>query len=216
LPPDRHAGAAADVGTRIAQTLGAPGPWLVALAFGAYSAQWLAVIGFLPSIYRDAGLAPGWTALATAGAAAINIVGNLASGRLLQRGVRAPRLLALGFFSMGVGGVLAFSPLAGEGAAGALLRYAGVLALSGIGGVIPGTLFSLAVRLAPGERTVSTTVGWMQQWSAIGQFAGPPLVAWVASRAGGWESSWLVTGGCALAGLALAAVASRLPPLRGH
>jgi CP family cyanate transporter-like MFS transporter len=92
----------------------------------------------------------------------------------------------------------------------------GVLALSGIGGVIPGTLFSLAVRLAPGERTVSTTVGWMQQWSAFGQFAGPPLVAWVASRAGGWQWSWVVTTGCAAAGLVLAAWAARLPRLRGH
>jgi MFS family permease len=73
-----------------------------------------------------------------------------------------------------------------------------------VGGLIPGTLFSLAVRLAPGESTISTTVGWMQQWSALGQFAGPPLVAWVATRAGGWQWSWLVTGGCAVAGLGLA------------
>ena len=48
---------------RIAQTLRAPGPWLVAFAFGVYSAQWLAVIGFLPSIYlavrRRAGVGRG-------------------------------------------------------------------------------------------------------------------------------------------------------------
>jgi hypothetical protein len=53
---------------------------------------------------------------------------------------------------------------------------------------------------------VSTTVGWMQQWSSFGQFAGPPLVAWVATQAGGWQWSWLVTGACALAGLALASL----------
>ncbi len=69
---------------------------------------------------------------------------------------------------------------------------------------MPGTLFFLSVRLAPGEGTISTTVGWMQQWSAFGQFAGPPLVAFVATRSGGWEWSWLVTGVCALAGLMLA------------
>jgi MFS family permease len=72
------------------------------------------------------------------------------------------------------------------------------------GGLIPGTLFSLAVRLAPDERTVSTTVGWMQQCSSLGQFAGPPLVAWVASRTGGWQWSWVVTVSCAAAGLGLA------------
>lgn len=78
-----------------------------------------------------------------------------------------------------------------------------------VGGLIPATLFSLAVALAPGERTVSTTVGWMQQWSSMGQFVGPPLVAWVASRTGSWESSWWVTGACALAGLGLARLIGR-------
>jgi hypothetical protein len=51
----------------------------------------------------------------------------------------------------------------------------------------------------------------VQQWSAFGQFAGPPLVAWVASRAGGWQFTWLATGGCALMGLLLATlIAARL------
>jgi hypothetical protein len=36
-------------------------------------------------------------------------------------------------------------------------------------------------------------------------------VAWVASRAGGWQHTWLATGGCALVGLVLAArIAARL------
>jgi outer membrane lipoprotein SlyB len=75
-----------------------------------------------------------------------------------------------------------------------------------VGGLVPATLFSLAVRLAPGESTISTTVGWMQQWSAIGQFAGPPLVAVVASAVGGWQWSGAVTSACALAGLLLASL----------
>jgi MFS family permease len=125
-------------------------------------------------------------------------------------------LLAIGFASMCVGGFLAFADILPAGIADVSLRYCGVLALSAIGGIVPGTLFSLAVRLAPSEQTVSTTVGWMQQWSAFGQFTGPPLVAWVAARAGGWQWSWLVTGGCAIAGLLLAAWTSRMPAARGH
>ena len=189
---------------RVGRTLTARGPWLVALTFGVYSAQWLAVIGFLPSIYLSAGVAPALAAVATALAAAVNMVGNLASDRLLQRGVAPGHLLALGSLVMGAGGFLAFSDWLGQGAAAGPLRYLAVLAFSMVGGVIPGTLFSLAVRLAPGEDTVSTTVGWMQQWSALGQFAGPPLVAWVATRAGGWQWSWVVTGACAACGLVLA------------
>jgi hypothetical protein len=115
-------------------------------------------------------------------------------------------LLYVGFAAMAIGGFLAFAPVWGgtDLTLAAAIRYGAVLMFSSVGGLIPGTLFSLAVRLAPGENTVSATMGWVQQWSAAGQLAGPPLVAWVATRAGGWHWSWLVTGGCALAGLWLA------------
>ncbi|MGZ5847009.1 MAG: MFS transporter [Ramlibacter sp.] len=217
LPPDPAAPAVhIDWKGRVGQTLRAPGPWLVAVAFGVYSAQWLSVIGFLPSIYHASGFAPAWAAIATALAAAVNMVGNLASGRLLQRGVPPQRLLAIGSLAMGIGGFLAFSDLLGAGAAAALVRYGAVLVFSMVGGMVPGTLFSLAVRLAPSEQTVSATVGWMQQWSSFGQFAGPPLVAWVAARAGGWQWSGVVTGSCAACGLVLAVCAGRLAPRSAH
>ena len=118
------------------------------------------------------------------------MVGNIASGRLLQRGVPAHRLLQCGFGAMALGAVLAFAPWSEAlPPAVAAVRYAGVLLFSAVGGLVPGTLFSVAVRLAPDERTVSTTVGWMQQWSAIGQFAGPPLAAWVAGASAAGTSS---------------------------
>jgi MFS family permease len=189
---------------RLAQTLRAPGPWLVAAAFAMYSGQWLAVIGFLPTVYAAAGVAGGAVAVLTALAAAVNIVGNLAAGRLLQRGVAPQRLLAVGYVAMALAAVVAYAGAveAGAGAPPAL-RYAAVLAFSMLGGMIPATLFALALRLAPGEHTQSTTIGWVQQWSSAGQFAGPPLVAWVASVAGGWHWTWAATGTCSLAGLAL-------------
>lgn len=203
----RRAGVAIGWWPRLRQTLGAPGPWLVALCFAMYSGQWLAVIGFLPTVYAQAGLGGGAAGALTALAAAVNMSGNIVSGRLLQRGLRPQSLLHTGFVAMCVGAWLAFGP--GEGAPAAL-RYAGVLLFSAVGGLIPGTLFSLAVRLAPNERTVSTTVGWVQQWSALGQFAGPPLVAWVAARAGGWGWTWAVTGACSVAGMLLAQRMARL------
>jgi MFS family permease len=138
--------------------------------------------------------------------------GSIASGKLLQAGMQPRRLLVWGYASMGVGAFLAFAAVwdSVDADVAFAVRYTAVLVFSMVGGVVPGTLFSLGVRLAPNERTVSTTVGWMQQWSALGQFAGPPLVAWVASRAGGWQWSWLVTGGCAAAGLVLAGVLGSL------
>jgi len=199
---------------RIARTLRAPGPWLASAAFATYSAQWLAVVGFLPTIYAQAGLPGAYAAVATALAAAVNMVGNIASGRLLQRGAAAPPLLQWGYAAMLAGAVIAFAPWAQDGAAVAAARYAGVLLFSAVGGLVPGTLFSLAVRVAPDDSTVSTTVGWMQQWSAFGQFAGPPLAAWAAARAGGWHAIWWITGACALAGMGIAVAITRF--LAGH
>ncbi|MBI2747208.1 MAG: MFS transporter [Burkholderiales bacterium] len=192
---------------RLRQTLSAPGPWLVALSFAVYSGQWLAVIGFLPTIYAQAGVAGGLSAVLTALVAAVNMLGNIASGRLLGRGVQPQVLLYTGFAVMGLGTLLAFFvwPLAAEGSGlPVTVRFLAVLVFSMVGGMIPGTLFSLAVRLAPGEGTVSTTVGWMQQWASLGQFVGPPLVAWVASSVGGWHWTWAVTGACSGMGLLLA------------
>ena len=189
------------LGRRVALTLRAPGPWFVALTFAVYSSQWLAVVGFLPTIVAQTGMSPLLTGLVAAGVAAVNVVGNAASGHLLQRGVPAPVLLATGFTTMAAGAVLGFAPLLEPGSAGRLLALG---LFSAVGGLIPGTLFALAVQVAPDERAVSSTVGWMQQWSAAGQVLGPPAVAWVASAAGGWERTWLATGACCLLGLALA------------
>jgi MFS family permease len=194
---------------RLRQTLSSRGPWLVALTFAMYSGQWLAVVGFLPSIYAQAGFSAGANGVLTAFAALVNMGGNIASGRLLQRGWRPEILLWTGFAAMGIGGAAAFAAIDGESLP-PLLRYFAVLLFSMVGGVIPGTLFSLAVTLAPGSRTVSTTVGWMQQWSSLGQFVGPPVVAAVAGLVGGWHWTWLATGFCAIMGAMLAAAIGRL------
>ena len=209
------AGAAAGLRTRIARTLRCAGPWLASAAFAVYSAQWLAVVGFLPTIYAQAGLPAAFTAVATALAAAVNMVGNIGSGRLLQRGWRPAVLLQCGYAAMLTGAILAFAPWASASTPGvALVRYAGVLLFSAVGGLVPGTLFSVALRVAPDDGTVSTTVGWMQQWSALGQFVGPPLAAWAAARAGGWHAMWWVTGAFAVAGMGVAAAIARF--LAGH
>jgi cyanate permease len=196
------------------QTLSKRGPWLVAVMFGVYAAQWLAVVGFLPSIYLQAGITGAALGGLTALAAAVNMVGNLASGRLLKAGRLPHHLLWTGYAGMILGTSLAFLPLTQDWP---WLRYAGVLLFSTLGGLIPATLFALAVRLAPSDRQVATTVGWAQQWSALGQFLGPPAVAWVAARAGGWQLTPLVTGACCAIGIVLAGLTAkhlRAMPLR--
>ena len=188
---------------RLASVLTHRGPWLVVLSFAVYSGQWLAIIGFLPSIYVQMGLSMATGGTLTAAVAAANMGGNIYSGRLLSRGINPPALLRWGFGAMGVGAFLAFAQWQ-SWQLPATLQFVCVVCFSALGGVIPGTLFSLAVRLAPGEDTVATTVGWVQQWSSIGQFAGPPLVAWMAAATGGWQWTWVVTGSFCMAGWWLA------------
>jgi MFS family permease len=211
VPPDapsaqRRAAAGERWPQRLAATLGSPGPWLAALTFGVYSAQWLAVIGFLPALYQQSGWGGALGAVLTALVAAVNMVGNIAAGRLLHRGVAPHGLLWTGFGAMALGAWLAF---AAPTADAPLLRYAGALLFSSVGGLIPGTLFGLAPRLAPGERSIATTVGWMQQLSALGQVGGPPLAAWLAAQVGGWQMTWAMTGLCCAAGAVLAALIGR-------
>ena len=186
---------------RLSITLRAPGPWLAALTFAVYAAQWLAVIGFLPTLYQQSGWGGALGAVLTATVAAVNMVGNIMAGRLLQRGVSARSVLWAGFAAMALGAWLAFGSATLHWP---VLRYGGALLFSTVGGLIPGALFALAPRVAPGEGHIATTVGWIQQWSAIGQMSGPPAVAWVASRVGGWDWTWAVTGAYGAVGLVLA------------
>jgi MFS family permease len=186
-PASEHTQAANDAWPkRLALTLKSPGPWLVALTFAVYSSQWLAVVGFLPTVYAELGLTAGMAGVLSACVALANVGGNVMSGRLLQRGWPAQRLLWIGFACMVLGAVGAYATWQGSGLPTA------------------GTLFASAMRLAPSEGTLSTTVGYMQQWSAFGQFAGPPLVAWVAASVGGWQWTWVVTASLSLAGAVLA------------
>jgi MFS transporter, CP family, cyanate transporter len=184
-------------------TISHRGPWLVALTFGCYTLQWMAIIGFLPTIYQESGIDIRTAGALTALVSLVNISGNVASGWLLRHGVPAQRLLLTGFAVMALGAWLSFG-LAQE--LPPLARYLAILLFSAVGGLIPGTLFNLAVVVAPSPQAVPPTVGWMLQWSFIGQFAGPPLVAWVAQTQGNWNQTWWVTGGACLAGSLLALI----------
>ncbi len=205
VPPDsasaRGSASAEPWRQRLVATVTTTGPWLGALTFAVYSAQWLAVIGFLPSLYAESGWGGVRGGVLTAVVAAVNIGGNVGAGWLLSRGWAPRTLMWVGFSAMGTGAFFAFSGLT---AGSPLAKYAGALLFSTFGGLTPGTLFALAPRLAPTERTISTTVGWLQQWSSIGQVCGPPLVAWVAIRVGDWQLTWVVTLACCVIGAGLA------------
>ena len=179
-------------------TLSAGRVWIVAVCFGMYAAQWSALIGFLPTIYADAHIAGPVAGLLTALVAGANIIGNLSAGRLLHKGVPAAILLTVGLSTMIVCAVVAFAL-----GAPVSVQFMAVFMFSAIGGLTPATLFMLAVTLAPTAQTTASTVGWVQQCSSLGQFAGPPVVGWVVYVLGGWQWAWVATSAFALVGIGL-------------
>jgi MFS family permease len=180
-------------------TLASRNVWLIALIFGVYAAQWIAIIGFLPTIYTAGGITGTTAGLLTALVAGSNIIGNLGAGRLLHHDISARALLITGFLTMMICAYIAFG--AGQGAT---VQFLAILAFSIVGGLIPATLFVLAIDYAPTPQTTSATVGWMQQCSSLGQFSGPPIVAWVVNTSGGWEWTWVATGAYAMLGILMA------------
>lgn len=183
----------------IKTTLKSGRTWLVATIFGVYAAQWAAIIGFLPTFYATNHLSGELAGALTAAVAGSNIIGNLVSGRYLQAGIKPQKLLMTGFMCMLLSAFIAF----GTGQ-GLIVQFVFIVLLSITGGLIPATLFFLAVTVAPSPQTTATTIGWVQQGSSLGQFLGPPVVAWVVSALGGWQWAWIATGAFALSGMALA------------
>ena len=172
----------------VRQTLASRNVWFVALSFLAYASQWMAVVGFLPSIYVVEGFSGTTAGLMAAIVGGSNVLGNFSGGRLLHKGFQPQTLMITGFLAMGLCSFVAFAfnvPTS--------VQLLMVFLFSAVGGLIPATLFFLVIQLAPSRQATSTSVGLMQQCLALGQFIGPPIVAWVATLAGGWQMTWVVT-----------------------
>lgn len=183
---------------QLLKTLKTRAPWLIAITFALYSSQWLAIVGFLPSIYIQQGVLPATAGSLTALVAAANIVGNIVAARFLQRGISTPSLLQMAF---GIAAICTFMAFSEINETRPILRYIFVLVFSAAGGMIPGVLFSLSVSLAPSRESIPSTIGWALQFSAAGQFFGPPLVAIMTNSAGGWHWIWVITGSASFFGL---------------
>ena len=181
------------------RTVTAPGPLLLALSFAAYAAIWITVFGFLPTLLTDRGV--GLTAAAglTALAVAANIGGNLGGGWALHRGLARWRLLAATFVVIGLCTLGVYA-----GAFDTATRYAFVVVLSLIGGVIPTCCLEGVPVHAPAPALVATTNGLMVQGSHLGQIIAPPATAALVVAWGGWQVAPLLLAPAAVAGIALA------------
>ena len=178
------------------ESLTRPGILLLCAAFMCYVGQWISVMTWLPTfVVGERGASEGAAALLTAAFVAVNIPGNLLGGLLL--GLRMPRwmVMALGAAAMGVCSLVLLSSGAADG-----VRFAALLAFSLLGGVIPACVFSGAPLHARSAQHAGTANGMIMQASHLSQFAVPIVVAWVATRLGGWSASLGVMLALAFAG----------------
>lgn len=178
------------------------GPLAIAVCFGAYSACWFAIVGFLPTLQIERlGFSASTAAIVTAFVTFVNVAGNLAAGWLLHRGV--PRVAVI----VGAAIPMAFC------AAGVFIEdvpdlmrlvLAGIYSM--VIGVVPGALFTAIPVHAPRPQLVGAATGLLMQGSNIGGLLGPPIAAALVAS-GGWPAAaWFTSvalGICAAAGIFL-------------
>ncbi|RXT53832.1 MFS transporter [Bosea sp. Tri-44] len=173
--------------------LSARGPLLLALSFALYALMFFALFSFLPVLLMQRMQ----VSLATAGvlsalASAVNIIGNLAAGMLLARGVSRIGLIVFASLVMGLSALGIFLGLLADTATFLLC-----VLFSMVGGIIPATLLSSAPVLAPSAALTPVVIGLLMQGSNLGQVVGPVAVGGVI-EALGWPSAAGLVGGAAV------------------
>jgi len=203
VAPDATSGAAGVKAAtkRILATASSGRVWLSGLIFGCYTVQWMAVVGFLPSIYQEHGLGQLTGGFLSAMVGGLNGVGAILTGLLLQRGASGKTML-----------ICAFAIMAGTSFATFAFDYPNhLMALQVIcvglfslcGAMVPATMTRVAVDLAPEGGSGPAAMGLMQQIFNIGNFTGPMMVAWLVVQTGGWNATWWMTGTFAAVGVLL-------------
>jgi len=207
-PPPSVGGAPIRFLPELRKTLSRPGPIVLGLYFGLFALQFMAVVGFLPTLLiEEMGLGKATAAVLSGVVVLLNVPGNLFGGWLLHRGARRALALGLASAAMGLCALGIYSPLLP-----AVLRYGLCLVFTGVGGIIPAALYGAAPAYAPSRAALATTNGVMMQGGNIGSMLGPPAVAAVVAAGGGWQAApWLLV--AAAAGtLVLAVLLNQMEP----
>ncbi|MCX4816195.1 MFS transporter [Streptomyces sp. NBC_01239] len=193
----------ADGLARIGRTVRASAPWTAGLVFACYTLPWMAVVGFLPTIYRDGGMTGSWPGVLSAVVGAANAVGSIGTAALMRCGLPTRVLIVPAFVVMAVTSVLAFAVDWNGLPAGGAGQFVCVTVFSLTGGAIPATLLRMIGELTPEGGSAPATMGLIQQLFNAGSFLGPTVAAWLATRTGDWHSTWWLTCACTAAGITL-------------
>ncbi len=193
------------LGPNIRQALGAPGPLLLAVAFGIYTFQYAAMANLLPTLLVDRlGLTISAAGAISALTVAANAAGNLSAGALVRFGVPLWSIGAFGYVFAGVAGFGIFSEYL------PVIAIAALASLSlAITGLIPASIFAAAPRFAPSSAMLAIVLGLLNQTSNLGNLFGPAAMAGVVQRFG-WSYAPLVFVAVAISGLTVALLLRRV------
>ncbi|WP_241650897.1 MULTISPECIES: CynX/NimT family MFS transporter [Paenarthrobacter] len=188
---------------RVARTLASRRPWIIGVVFACYTAQWMAVLGFLPSIYRSAGLGGPWPGILSALVGGVNAIGALSAGSLIQRGLTERKIILWTFLAMSLASAATFAVDWADIRNGILFQFVLIAVFSAVGGLIPAAVTSYSAKIAPIDGSVTAVLGLTQQIFNVGNFLGPTLFALLATTTGGWGTTWWLTCGMSVVGMAL-------------
>ena len=199
--PAAPAGAAASwrrVRTDALRVLTSQGPLMLSACFALYNLMFFALFSFLPVLLMERmAVQHGTAGLLSALATGANIIGNLAAGYLLYHGARRSVLLTAAYLVMGLAGIGVFLQVFGD-----MPTFLLCILFSGVGGVIPATLISLAPSLSPSAALTPMVLGLLMQGSNLGQVVGPVAVVGALQSYGWPAAAGIVLVAALLAGMA--------------
>jgi MFS transporter, DHA1 family, inner membrane transport protein len=179
-----------------------PGAVSLALIFGCYTLQHLGIMALFPSFLKERFHLPA----AEVGqldsiAMTSNILGNVAAGYLLQRGVSRAFLMQSALLVMAISGLGIFSlNLPWQGS------FAFAFVLCCVGGIVPGCVLASVPHFSGTQ--VAAVNGLVVQGSNLGIVLGPILISSVVARYG-WPFAPVVAVAGALIGAAFVFALSR-------
>lgn len=180
-------------------------PLLLALIFTTYNLQFFAVMAFLPIfLMQRIGLTLATAGGISAAVIAVNILGNLAAGVLLSRGLRARTLLAVVSLLMGLAGTGVFLSVTPNA-----LLIPLCLVFSAIGGMMPATILAATPAAAPEPGLIPLSLGLVMQGIYLGQVIGPIVLSALVAYAGWSAPAGMVLAAALLGSILALALASK-------
>lgn len=171
---------------------------IVALAFGIFVLQSVALFTFMPTFAAI----PGALLFAAAFVALATPLGNALAG-VLVAGRSVQSMIGLALVAFGVTALAAFAAFILGGLWPASI---GTVVMAIASGVVASVLFAVIPFLVTRDDAVPAAIGLVCQAGGLATLAGPPLAAFIIERAGWSGHGWFLT----VSGLAGAAVLAPL------